>query len=477
MKRSLSRLAATSSLVLLAAMAHASSRPRYGGNVRIALQHKVNTVDPAAEEDYPAARDRLASLLFETLTSVDEQGRVHPQLATTWHADAGKRVWQFRLRLANFHDGSALTAADAAASLNQPGVPWRCTAADRQTINVEAFAPLPHLPEMVAMERFAVVKRLPDGSLPGTGPYKLSEWQPGERALLVANQDYWGGRPYPDTVEFLMGASLREPLLEHNLGRLSAAEISVDQSRSLDQTGQNIARSSAADLLVILFLQSDTAPKPGKKPVDPRLREALAASLDRATINNALLLKKGAPASGLLPQWLTGYEFLLPATHDCDRARKLVRGTVTPAAPITLAYDFSDPLAKLVAERIAVDARECGVAVSAYGELHVMNTKSARAALNADAVLARLPLPSLEPSVALAVLSADLGSEENVAAMLSASRPEDLFDLERKALDNFRVIPVVRFSQLVWLNSNVHNWQELPNGAWGMSQLWVEGVR
>jgi hypothetical protein len=42
--------------MLLAAMAHASSRPRYGGNVQIALQHKVNTVDPAAEEDYPAAR-------------------------------------------------------------------------------------------------------------------------------------------------------------------------------------------------------------------------------------------------------------------------------------------------------------------------------------------------------------------------------------------------------------------------------------
>src|SRR6516225_7808426 len=109
MKRSLSPLAAISLLALLAAMALASSRPRYGGNVRIALQHKVNTLDPAAEEDYPAARDRLASLLFETLTSVDEQGRVHPQLATTWHADAGKRVWQFRLRLASFHDGSALT--------------------------------------------------------------------------------------------------------------------------------------------------------------------------------------------------------------------------------------------------------------------------------------------------------------------------------------------------------------------------------
>jgi hypothetical protein len=122
---------------------------------------------------------------------------------------------------------------------------------------------------------------------------------------------------------------------------------------------------------------------------------------------------------------------------------------------------------------VALDAREVGITVRPYGESHV-NTKSARAGLSADAVLLRLPLPSLEPSVALATVAGDLGLDDNTAAMLGASRPEDLFELERKTLENFRVIPVARLSQAVWLNSNLHNWQQLPTGGWDMDQVWVE---
>jgi peptide/nickel transport system substrate-binding protein len=453
--------------------AQASSRPRYGGTVRISLQHRVNTLDPATEDDYPATRDRMAGLLFETLTSVDEQGRVHPRLASSWRPDAGRRIWQFRLRLANFHDGSPLTAADVAASLNRTGGPFRSTAADRQTVTVEGLSAIPHLPEMLAMERFAIVKRAPEGTLLGTGPYKLNEWQPGgERALFATNEDYWGGRAFPEAMEFQMGGSLREQLLQRQLGPYSAAELGVDQLHAIEQTGQNLDRSRPADLLVIVFLLPDAPLKPGKKPIDPKIREALADSLDRATINNALLQKKGAPASGLLPQWLTGYEFMLPGTQDRDRARRLT-AAASSSAPITLAYDFSDPVSKLVAERVALDAREVAITVRPYGESHV-NTKSARAGLSADAVLLRLPLPSLEPSVALATVAGDLGLDDNTAALLSASRPEDLFELERKTLENFRVIPVARLSQAVWLNSNLHNWQQLPTGDWDMDQVWVE---
>src|SRR5215831_13001510 len=202
MKRSLLRLAAISCLLLVATGADPSSRPRYGGIVRVSLQHRVNTLDPGAEDDYPAARDRVAGLLFETLTSVDEQGRVHPRLASSWRSDAGKRIWQFRLRLANFHDGSALTAADVAASLNKAGAPFRATAADRQTLTVEGLSAVAHLPEMLAMPRFAIVKHAADGTPIGTGPYKLSAWQPGERASLAYNEDYWGGRAFPEAVEF-----------------------------------------------------------------------------------------------------------------------------------------------------------------------------------------------------------------------------------------------------------------------------------
>jgi len=146
-------------------------------------------------------------------------------------------------------------------------------------------------------------------------------------------------------------------------------------------------------------------------------------------------------------------------------------------SPISLAYDFADPLARLAAERIAVDAREAGITVQPYAESHI-NSKAARASMNADAVLLRVPLHSLDPSVALAARLDDLGLPlESVPAILGATRPEDLLEIERKLLESNRVLPVAHVPQVLWLNSTAHNWQQELNGAWDLDQLWMEGAR
>jgi peptide/nickel transport system substrate-binding protein len=488
MKRSFLRLLAIS-CALLGVVAHSSSRPRYGGTARVLLHDRVNTLDPLAEEDHPQSRDRMAGLTFETLTRIDAQGRLLPRLARSWQSDPSHRVWTFRLRLADFHDGSPVTAADVIASLKAANPDWRSTAPDRQTVVIESSSAVHHLPEMLALEKFAVVKRGADGTITGSGPYRLSEWQQGERALFVANEDYWNGRSYPDAIEFQMGSSLRDQLLQRQLGPYAAAELTFDGLRSLEQgapgvqggsNGQNVSLSRPADLLVLVFLEASSGGAGRtRRAVDPRVRQALALSLNRAAISNVLLQRQGAPASGLLPQWLTGYEFLLTTTQDADAARKLVAGAgaVTQVPTVALAYDFSDATAKLIAERVAVDAREAGIKVQPYGETHV-GSKSAQATMNADAVLLRLPLPSLEPSVALAAFVPDLGLDAGTAtAALAGGRPEELFEVERKALENFRVIPVAHVKQALWLNNSAHNWQQLPSGAWDLDQMWLEGAR
>ena len=440
------------------------------------------TVDPQAEDDHPADRDRLAALSFESLTELDAEGRVLPKLATSWRADQSKRSWQLRLRLANFHDGSVLTAADVAASLAKSNPAWKYAAPDRQTIKIDAPYPLEHMPELLALPKYAIVKRAADSSgavaLIGTGPYRLNQWQAGERAQLIANDDYWGGRAFPDAIEFQMGASLREQLLDRQLGPYAAAEINIDQLRVLEQTSQNVALSRPSDLLAFVFLQGDAPSRSGRKPVDPRVREALGLAVNRAAISNVLLQKRGTAASGLLPQWLTGYEFLFPGSMDLARARDLRSDAAAYVVitPIMLAYDATDLLAKLVAERIAVDAREAGIVVQPYAEPHV-NSKAARAAMNADAVLLRVSLQSLESSTALAALADDLGVSEHVPPILGAARPEDLLEAERKLLADHRIIPVAHLPQAMWLNSNVHNWLQLVNGKWQLDQLWVDGAR
>lgn len=473
MRRSLLALVVASSLLLATAASPASSRPRYGGTVRVLLRHKITSLDPLQESDDPATRDRVAALIYETLTAIDGQGRTQPKLATSWQSDSAHRVWQFNLRAANFHDGTPLTATVVASSLKSADPEWRVIANSKQSVTVETPGPVPHLPELLALARFSIMKR--NGALIGTGPFTLTDWQPGDRALLTAFDGYWGGRSFPDSIEFRMGLSLREHLMERNLGLDHAVELGVDQVRALEPApaSQPVLVSRPADIVVLFFLQSTV---PSHKPIDPRIREALADSINRSAISNVLLQKKGTPAGGLLPQWLTGYEFLFPARQDMDRARKL-RTDAGAVTPIVLAYDAFDPVMKTIAERIAVDAREATISVQPLGDLHV-NSKSGRAALNADAVLLRIPLRSLDPTAALASMADDLTlPAETISAILRSGRPDELAEEERRALSGYRVVPVVHLSQVVWTNNNVHNWQQLPNGDWNLDQLWIEGTK
>jgi peptide/nickel transport system substrate-binding protein len=451
--------------------------------VRILLHDKVMSLDPLSDEDHSAARDRMAALAFENLIGMDAQGHLRPMLASSWHSDPAKRVWQFHLRLANFHDGSVLTAADAAASLQKSNPAWKYSAPDRQTVMIETPSPVQHMPEILALSRYAIVKRQTDASgatiLAGTGSYRVAQWQPGERAQFIANEDYWGGRPFADAIEFQMGSSLREQLMDRQLGPYAATELSIDQIRAVEQNNQSVTLSRPADLLAIVFLQPESGGKPGKKPVDPRIREALALAVNRAAISNVLFQRKATPAAGLLPQWLTGYEFMFGGATNLDRARELRADAAAfvVVSPISLAYDFADPQAKLVAERIAVDAREAGIVVQPYAESHI-NNKTARSSINADAVLLRVPLQSVDPQTALAARIDDLGLfPESSPAILAATRPEDLLEIERKLLAGNRVVPVAHIPQALWLNNNAHNWQQMVTGAWQLDQLWVEGAR
>lgn len=456
------------------ATARASTRPHYGSTAHILIQHKISSLDPLVETDYPGDRDKLSPLLFETLTEIDSQGRLRPHLASSWQAEAGQRGWQFQLRLASFQDGTAVTSSVVVASLKTIAPEWKFAINNRQTFTIETPVPSPHLPELLSLQKFAVIKRLSDATLVGTGPYKLSQWQPGEHAWFAANDDYWGGRPYPDAIEIQMGASMREHLLERNLGHDHAAVLGIDQVRTLEQTSQNLQISRPAELLVILFLQSDQGARTGRKAIDPRIRQAVAGSINRAAISNVLLQRKAAPAASLLPQWLTGYEFIFTDKPDIEQARRL-RTQAGTAPPISLAYDFSDSVSRMVAERIAVDAREAGIAVQPVGDAHI-NTKTGRRASAADAVLLRLPLRALDPSAALDAIADDLDlPPEMLAAIVSAGRPDELLAAERKALEDFRLIPVAHLSQALWLNNTTHNWQQLPNGDWKLDQLWVEG--
>src|SRR6185437_14324104 len=189
-------------------------------------------------------------------------------------------------------------------------------------------------------------------------------------------------------VVIAIGRSPRDQMLSLELGRLDGVELAAEQASGA-VVGGRIVNSAPDELLAIVF--SRDAQSPEKR----RLRQALSLAIDRNLLNTVVLHSAGEPAGGLLPNWMTGYEFLFPTVLDRERTRQLHEG-IKQASPWDLGYDQSDPAARVIAERIALNAQDAG--------LNVRLT----ATTAPDAQLVRIRLLSRDAQVALSHLAASL---------------------------------------------------------------------
>jgi ABC-type transport system substrate-binding protein len=194
---------------------------------------------------------------------------------------------------------------------------------------------------------------------------------------------------------------------------------------------------------------------------DARARESLALAVDRSAIHSVLLQRQGEVSGALLPQWLSGYAFLFPAAADLGRARQLAPG----ARPITLGV--SDAAARPIAERIALNARDAGLAVSVTSQ-----------PANADAVLVELRITSTDPVKALAEIAAALGSPVAPRDLAPNASPEQMYAVERSLLEGFRVIPLIHLPDIYGVSLRVRGGPGItPSGEWRFDNLWLEGAR
>ena len=177
------------------------------------------------------------------------------------------------------------------------------------------------------------------------------------------------------------------------------------------------------------------------------------------------LQRQGEIAGGLLPGWLSGYAFLFSKVHDPARARQLVARMEHPVPALALSYDALDPLARDIAERIAVDAREAGITLQ-------VSTAPARS----DLRLVRIRPGSLQPAAALADLAAFFHLSESVN-LLPRSTHEALYHAERALLEDFRVIPLFHLPELYALSPRVKTWTQpgvSKSGEWNLEDVWID---
>lgn len=274
-----------------------------------------------------------------------------------------------------------------------------------------------------------------------SGAFAITRWEAGHRAVFQADENAPGGRPFLDAVDVQMGAPLRDRAIE--LGRADLVELAPADLRRLPPE-QRIWSSSPVKLIALVF---------GPRVEDARVREALALAVDRAAIFKVLLQGQGDISGGLLPQWISGYSFLFPASADVARARSLVASVPTSARVLTLSADD-----RAMADRIALNARDAGLTVTVVGG-------------NADVRLARARLVSTDGALALAGVAAALGLPEPARA----TTPEALYAAERTLLDGFRVVPLFHVPDLYAVAPRVRGGPGItPLGEWRFENLWIE---
>lgn len=436
----------------------AETRPHYGGTLRIMLQSTPNALElPAntAPADYWDLT-RTLSLIGDTLVTLDAEALPHPALATSWQSDPSARHWEFTLRPGvRFHDGNAALPAAIAEILIANHPAWNVRAG-QNSISVDFDAAMPSLLAELALPRNLVLKRNPNGLPIGTGAFLVAEWQPGKSLKLAANEDSWAGRPFVDFVEIEFGKSLRDQAIALELNKVDVIET-APQAASGSQ--QHNASSLPVELLALVFPQNSRAQ-------DHRLREALALAIDiaRRPTQSVLLKGSGEPAASILPNWMTGYTALFSTQSNPQQARTLLADT--PQPPLNLSYDPTDPQAQLIAERIALNAREVGI------------TLQVSLSAAADIRLVRTVLPSPDPATSLSEAARQLGLPQPALRATNSLAPDDLYQAEKMFLDSYAVIPLFHLPVASAAGARVIGWQTGPLGDWSatghsLADLWL----
>jgi ABC-type transport system substrate-binding protein len=456
-------------MLLIVTGAAASTSPKFGGILRVQMSARIATIDPRqwpADSLRAASTEKLASLIFDRLMRFDDHGMPQAALAVSWQHDVRSKRWQFRLREGvKFADGSPLSPEVAAIALQQLLGNSFDVSATSDSVVIQADHSLPDFPEQLATGRYFIFHSSSDGTLFGTGPFRVSVWAAGDapaKVVLTASESCWAGRPFVDRIEVTMGVDLQQQAHAIAFGQADIVELPASEVRRAGERGVRTASSDPVNLFALRF---DLA-RPAVQ--DARLREAISLAIDRTSIADVVLQRQGLPAGGLLPNWLSGYAFLFPSALNLARTKELLTATgreVSRSVPLVLVYDSADAEARAVAERVAVNLKEAGIAVQLSGQTTGSPTKPPAG----DMRLVRLRIALPDTAVALPALLDSLGEQSAVP-----ETPEEAYAAERAPIDAFRIIPLVHVSESYGLCPQVRDWMAPRWGGWRLEDVWLE---
>jgi peptide/nickel transport system substrate-binding protein len=276
-----------------------------GAVIKAGIVTPTGAINPVTVADQ-GGLDMLAQT-GEYLCLSSQTLTLQPVLATSWSADSTAKVWTFKIRQnVKFHGGGALTADDVvytyqlhtntkngsnalsafAGVLSPSGV----KKVDDFTVQFTLDAANGNFPYLTSSDNYNMII-LPKGQDPakwqstfiGTGPFTLGSYTPKSGATFARNEAYWGTKALPSQTEFTFYDTQTPAILALTGGTIDVVgQFSVTGAQELLTGSYNIIKLKSSAHRELSF-RCDQAPF-----TDPRVRQAVALSLDRPAIVQAL---------------------------------------------------------------------------------------------------------------------------------------------------------------------------------------------
>jgi len=349
-----------------------------GKNILVAaVSAQPDKFDPHTTSAYPSFQ--VLENVYDTLVVPNADDlTMEPSLATKWETSADNLTWTFTLRDGvKFHDGSDFDSADVAYSYNRIikeklSNSYRFAnvksieTPDPKTVVLHLSKPTPNLLALIgAFKGMAILPENAEKDLDlnteanGTGPFKLTS-SDANSTKLTAFDDYWGGKPKIDGVEFKY---ITEPAAA--LTALKAGEVQWTDNvppqdiESLADDKEVDLESTASVDYWYMSMNFDKAPFGNTK-----VRQAIATAIDRDAVTEAAKFGAARSNETAIPEGSFFYYDYKPFKPDADKAKQLLKeaGVTTP---LTMGLMVTDefPESVTAAQVIASELEPIGIKV------------------------------------------------------------------------------------------------------------------
>ncbi|HEY2260529.1 MAG TPA: ABC transporter substrate-binding protein [Solirubrobacteraceae bacterium] len=351
------------------ASAGGGGTPKKGGTLRMASQTPATAINPLIVDDGGGLC--MLAMTGEFLTFDNNLLlRLEPMLAASWSHNGDGSVWTFKLRPnVKFHNGAPLTADDVVYTFKQLANPKNASNAlstftgvlgpagvrkvDDTTVAFHLDSPNGNFPYLVSSDNYNAII-VPAGTnfakwqktFVGTGPFKLQTYTQNVGANFVANPNYWGPKPYLDTVQYKFFASQPPQILALQGNDVDGVAQFVPSGAEsiLNNSQYTIIKTKASNHREI-SMRTDQAPF-----TDARVRQAIALSLNRPGMVQALLHGLGTVANDnpFAPKFASTDTTVPQRVQDISKAKQLLAAAGHPNGfSTTMAADVYEEIAQL----------------------------------------------------------------------------------------------------------------------------------